>query len=83
MGQARLTIEGQGTTADVEGGLKLWESTCSMEGGRDACGELARAYDKGTNGVKKNPKKAKELFGKACDLRDASACKKAGKKPPQ
>ncbi|APR77302.1 Hypothetical protein A7982_02649 [Minicystis rosea] len=83
MGQARLMINGQGTTADVAGGLKLWESTCSMDVGRDSCGELARAYDKGTNGVKKDAKKAKEIYGKACGLRDGTACKKVGKKPPQ
>src|SRR5262249_18624779 len=29
MGQARLTIQGQGTTADVAAGVKLWTDTCS------------------------------------------------------
>jgi TPR repeat protein len=82
-GQARLMINGQGMTADVEGGHKLWESTCSMDLGRDSCGELALALDKGAFGVKKDPKKAKEIYAKACDLRDLGACKKAGKKPPK
>jgi TPR repeat protein len=32
--------------------------------------------------VKKDAKKAKEIYAKACDLRNVTACKKAGKKPP-
>jgi TPR repeat protein len=83
MGLARLTINGQGTNADVKGGLDLWEATCTMKYGRDSCSELAKAYDKGEYGVKKNAKKAKEIYGKACDLRNLTACKKAGKKPPR
>jgi TPR repeat protein len=83
MGVGRLTINGQGTKADVPGGLALWESTCSMDLGRDSCSELASAYDKGLYGVKKDAKKAKEIYGKACDLKNETACKKAGKKPPK
>jgi TPR repeat protein len=83
MGLARLMINGQGMKADVASGLALWESTCSMDIGRDACGELARALDKGSNGVKKDAAKAKAIYGKACDLKDLTACKKAGKKPPK
>lgn len=82
MGVGRLTIQGLGTAADTEKGLKMWSATCSMELGRDACGELAKAYEKGEHGLKKDAKKAKEFFAKACDLRDLTACKKAGKKPP-
>ena len=82
MGVARLTINGQGTAADVEAGLKIWEETCSMELGRDSCSELGRAYERGAYGVKKDAKKAKEIYAKACDLRNETACKKAGKKPP-
>jgi hypothetical protein len=85
MGQARLTIQGQGTTADVAAGIKLWTDMCSVDIGRDSCSELASAYEKGQNGVKKDPKKAKETYGKICDKwpNDAGACKKAGKKPPK
>jgi TPR repeat protein len=83
MGVARLTINGQGTKADVPGGLALWESTCSMELGRDSCSELASAYDKGLYGVKKDAKAAKAIYAKACDLKNETACKKAGKKLPK
>jgi TPR repeat protein len=83
MGVARLTINGQGTKADAAAGLALWETTCSMDLGRDSCSELASAYDKGLYGVKKDPKKAKAIYAKACDLKNETACKKAGKKPPK
>jgi TPR repeat protein len=84
MGQARLTIQGQGTTADVAAGIKLWTDMCSEELGRDSCSELAASYEKGQNGVKKDAKKAKELYGKICDKwPNESVCKKAGKKPPK
>jgi hypothetical protein len=82
MGQARLVMEGKGVAADVAAGLKIWNDACALPN-RDACGELARGYDKGMFGLKKDAKKAKELWGKACDLRDLTACKKAGKQPPK
>ena len=56
MGVARLTIQAQGTTADVAGGLKLWTDTCAMSLGRDSCSELAVAYEGGKYGVKKDAK---------------------------
>lgn len=82
MGVARLTIAGQGTAANVDAGVKIWADACATPN-RDSCSELAKAYEAGTSGLKKDAKKAKEFYGKACDLKDVSACKKAGKKPPK
>ncbi|HZF54187.1 MAG TPA: hypothetical protein VE093_36325 [Polyangiaceae bacterium] len=50
--------------------------------GRPTAYQAPRAYEKGLYGVKKDAKKAKEIYAKACDLRNVTACKKAGKKPP-
>lgn len=64
MALALKMIHGQGTPIDVEGGLKLWESTCSMKHGRNSCAELATAYAKGTHGVTKDEEKAKAISAK-------------------
>lgn len=81
MGVGRLMIEGQGTTKNVDEGIKAWAKGCDLASGRDACWELAKAFDKGDAGLKKDPKRAKEFFTKACDKNMTNACTKIGKQP--
>ncbi len=81
MGLAHMTIDGKGTTKNVDEGVKIWAKGCDGQLGRDACWELAKALDAGTNGLKKDAKKAKEFYAKACDKNMDQACTKIGKKP--
>lgn len=78
MGMARLTMEGKGVPANVDEGAKVWAKACDMELGRDACYELAQKYEKGET-VKKDAKKAKEFYTKACAKNSTTACEKIGK----
>lgn len=78
MGVARLTLEGKGTTADVAAGLTLWAATCALPH-RESCDELAQAFESGSYGLPKDPKRAKELYAKACELKSQTACKRVGK----
>ncbi|HEX7601172.1 MAG TPA: hypothetical protein VF316_06180 [Polyangiaceae bacterium] len=78
----RLILLGFGAAMDADKALALFEKGCAMDIGRDTCAQLAARYEKG-DGVKKDPKKAKEYWTQACEKKDAAACKKAGKQPPK
>jgi TPR repeat protein len=44
--------------------------------------EIGFIFERGADGVKKDPAKAKEYFGKACDKGSDLACSKVGRKAP-
>lgn len=78
----RLILLGFGAAMDADKALALFVKGCAMDIGRDTCAQLAARYEKG-DGVKKDPKKAKEYWTQACEKKDAAACKKVGKQPPK
>lgn len=78
----RLILLGFGAAMDADKALALFEKGCAMDIGRDTCAQLAARYEKG-DGVKKDPKKARDYWTQACDKKDHAACKKAGKPPPK
>ncbi len=68
-----LYEKGLGIEADSEKALKLYTQSCKKEGLK-GCFLMGKAYDSGTLGLKKYPKKALENFERACSNDYAEAC---------
>lgn len=63
--------------ADAEKAASLFVRACQA-GDADGCSQAALAYEKG-KGVSRDPRRAAELNGKACELGSQAACAKKGR----
>jgi TPR repeat protein len=79
MNVGRMLLDGVGTAADVAKGTSILTNACEEMKNAEACYLLGERYDKGP-GVEKDPGKAKDFYGKACDNHFTNGCQKAGRK---
>lgn len=66
-------LQGYDLTPSPEKGVHFLELGCKYENGW-SCKALSLAYDKGLDGVKASPRKAKQYAAKACKLGEKDLC---------
>ncbi len=83
-----LVENGLGGKADVKRAFSLYEKSCSRGRINLGCVHQGMLYETGTEGVKKDKKKAQDLYDRACKKRSPIGCfladviQKRGKKLP-